>query len=180
MWKRSKDEAWPERETEAPAEVKAERVEPGSAITPSPRPTQVEARIGKSTVIKGQIFSQEDILLDGEVEGTLDLPANRLTVGQSAKVQATIRAREVEILGTVHGNIEAGEKVTIRRAANLIGDLKSAAISIEDGAYFKGSIDIVRPVSSKAIVSAPAGAAQPPPVRPGPAEPKGKPAGEAP
>jgi len=73
------------------------------------------------------------------------MPGNRLTVGANGKVEATIKAREVVILGAVRGNIEAGDRIIIRKDAHLEGDLKSASISIEDGAYFKGSIDIVRP-----------------------------------
>jgi cytoskeletal protein CcmA (bactofilin family) len=110
----------------------------------APRLTRSEATIGKSVLIKGQITSDEDIHLEGQVEGTLDLPKNRLTVGKSGRIQASIRAREVDVHGTVHGNIDATEKITIRSNANLVGDLRSATISIEDGAYFKGSIDIVR------------------------------------
>jgi cytoskeletal protein CcmA (bactofilin family) len=115
----------------------------------APRVTRNEASIGKSVLIKGQLYSEEDLHLDGHLEGTLELPKSRLTVGKSGKVQAGIRAREVDVHGTVQGNIEAVEKITIRSAANLVGDLKSATISIEDGAYFKGSIDIVRPAPPK-------------------------------
>jgi cytoskeletal protein CcmA (bactofilin family) len=112
-------------------------------------------------VIKGQIFSQEDLYVDGQIEGTVELPGNRLTVGKSGKVQASIKAREVDALGAVNGNIVAGERIIIRKDANLVGDLKSASVSIEDGAYFKGSIDIVRPPPAK-----PAPAAPPPPPSP--------------
>ena len=128
------------------------------AAAPAPRR---EACIGKSVVIKGQIFSQEDLYVDGQIEGTVELPGNRLTVGKSGKVQASIKAREVDALGAVNGNILAGERITIRKDANLVGDLKSASVSIEDGAYFKGSIDIVRPPPAK-----PAPAAPPPPPSP--------------
>jgi len=128
--------------------------------------TRAEATIGKSVLIKGQLYSEEDLHLDGQVEGTLELPNSRFTVGKSGKVQANIKAREVDVQGTVHGNIEALEKITIRSAANLVGDLKSATISIEDGAYFKGSIDIVRPAPVKAppppAPARPAPRAQPP------------------
>ncbi len=159
MWRKSKEETTTEYEMLTPAQDEPEvETRRSSVASYASHPSRAEAGIGKSVIIKGQIFSQEDLHLDGQIEGTLDLPANRLTVGQSGKIQANIRAREVDILGTVHGNIETAEKVTIRRAANLIGDLKCAAISIEDGAYFKGSIDIVRPVATKAVVSAPAAA----------------------
>lgn len=150
---------------------------------PRPRVSRAEATIGKSVLIKGQIYSEEDLYLDGQVEGSLELPANRLTIGNNGKVRASVKAHEVEILGTVQGDIVAAERIIIRKAANLIGDLKSATISIEDGAYFKGSIDIVRaapakvpPVSSPPpapAVSATATMRQPPkPPSQGPVKPR--------
>ena len=120
------------------------------------------AVLGKSVMIKGQIFSREDLTIDGEVEGTVELQEHRLTVGPNGKVQATIKAREIVILGTVHGNVEATDKVDIRKEAKLIGDIKTVRIVIEDGAYFKGSIDIVRPEVSKQAPAKPQPAAQPP------------------
>jgi cytoskeletal protein CcmA (bactofilin family) len=108
-------------------------------------PSRGVAAIGKSVIIKGQILSREDLYLDGEMEGTVEVPENRLTIGPHAKLQATIRAHEVVVLGVVNGNVEASEKIDIRKDARLTGDIKTGGIVIEDGAYFKGSIDIVRP-----------------------------------
>jgi cytoskeletal protein CcmA (bactofilin family) len=108
-------------------------------------------------------MGQEDLYLDGEIEGVVELPENRFVVGKSGKVQANIKAKEVDVLGTVHGDIIAGERITIRRDATLVGNLKSSTISIEDGAFFKGSIDIVRPAPVKAAPPAP-----PPPPPPAP------------
>jgi len=96
-------------------------------------------------IIKGQILAREDLYLDGEMEGTVEVPEHRLTIGPHAKLQASIRAREVVVLGSVNGNVEAIEKMDIRKDARLIGDIKTGGIVIEDGAFFKGSIDIVRP-----------------------------------
>ena len=101
------------------------------------------ASIGTSMVIKGQITSADEMFIDGEVEGKIELQ-QRLTIGPRGKVRADIRAREVVILGSVHGNVEVSDKVTIQRNGSLIGDLKTAGIVIDDGAYFKGSIDIIR------------------------------------
>jgi cytoskeletal protein CcmA (bactofilin family) len=155
MWKkRREDEQMPE------PEVARTIVETPPPIAPPPRlvpPPRTEARIGASVVIKGQIFAEEDLCLDGEIEGSVDLPESRLTIGKSGKVQANIKAREVDIVGSVRGDIHAADKITIRKDANLIGNLKSATISIEDGAFFKGSIDIVRPAPVRAA------APQPPP-----------------
>jgi cytoskeletal protein CcmA (bactofilin family) len=95
-------------------------------------------------VVKGEIRGQEDLWIDGQLEGTIDLPGRRLTVGPNAKVRAKIRAREVEIQGLVEGDVEAAERIIIRRNARLTGDLKMAGVVIEDGAYFKGSIDITQ------------------------------------
>jgi len=96
-------------------------------------------------MIKGQIFSREDLTIDGEIDGSVELHEHRLTVGPNGKLQAGVKAREVVVLGTIHGNVEASDKIDIRKDAKLVGDIKTARIVIEDGAYFKGSIDIVRP-----------------------------------
>ena len=102
------------------------------------------AAIGKSVMIKGQLFSREDLYLDGEMEGTVEVPDNRLTIGPHGKLQAGIKAREVVVLGSINGNVEATERIDIRKDARLVGDIKTGRIIIEDGAYFKGSIDIVK------------------------------------
>jgi cytoskeletal protein CcmA (bactofilin family) len=94
--------------------------------------------------IKGEIRTREELLVDGEVEGSME-SQSLLTVGQNGKVRANIKAREVAIYGSVRGNVEVTEKLSIREQGCLIGDIKSAGISIDDGAYFKGSIDITRP-----------------------------------
>ena len=94
--------------------------------------------------IKGDIRSQEELVVDGEVEGSLE-SYSLLTVGPHGKVRANIKAREVIIYGSVHGNVDVVEKLAIREQGSLVGDIRTAGISIDDGAYFKGSIDIVRP-----------------------------------
>ena len=166
MWKKSKEETAVESNTHAPAVPRP--LESGHTVSPSPRATpenRFEARIGKSVSIKGQITGQEDLFLDGEIEGMVELPENRFTVGKSGKVQANIKAREVDVLGTVHGDIVAAERITIRKDATLVGNLKSSTISIEDGAFFKGSIDIVRQAPAKGA----AAPATPPPAQAAPA-----------
>ncbi|HUA84311.1 MAG TPA: polymer-forming cytoskeletal protein [Bryobacteraceae bacterium] len=100
--------------------------------------------LGKSVIVKGQIFSREDLTIDGEVEGTVELQEHRLTVGPNGKVVASVKAREIVVLGTVHGNVETSDRIDIRRDAKLVGDIRTARIVIEDGAYFKGNIDIIR------------------------------------
>jgi len=107
------------------------------------------AVIGKTVLIKGQVMSREDLTIDGEVEGSVELQENRLTVGPHGKLQAGVKAREVIVLGTVHGNVETSDKIEIRKDARVVGDLKTARVVIEDGAYFKGSIDIIKPELAK-------------------------------
>jgi cytoskeletal protein CcmA (bactofilin family) len=107
--------------------------------------------------IKGDIRAREELLVDGEVEGTLESQSS-LTVGPNGKVKANIKAREVIVFGSVRGDVEVSEKISIRDKGSLIGNIKSAGISIDDGAYFKGSIDIVRPepkITSKPVLTQP-------------------------
>jgi cytoskeletal protein CcmA (bactofilin family) len=118
--------------------------------TPEPESTRGQASIGKAVKINGQIYSKEDLYVDGDVEGTIELQEHRLTIGPNGKVHSSVKAREVVILGNVQGNVDASDKLEIRKDARLVGDIKTARIIIEDGAYFKGSIDIVKPEQTKA------------------------------
>lgn len=101
-----------------------------------------QATIGKSLVIKGEVTGSESLYIDGRVEGTINLPGNRVTVGRNGQIQANINAKELVVLGKVKGNITASDRVDIRNEGSLAGDVVCQRISIEDGAYFKGSIDI--------------------------------------
>ena len=129
---------------------------PGSQIPPvrtnvaEPRQS---ASIGASMRIKGEIHTQEELLVDGEVEGSME-SQSLVTVGPKGKVRANIKAREVVIYGEVRGDVEVSHKLAIREQGSLVGNVKSAGISIDDGAYFKGSIDITRP-ETKAAKAAP-------------------------
>jgi cytoskeletal protein CcmA (bactofilin family) len=107
------------------------------------------ATIGKAVKVVGQIFSKEDLYVDGEVEGTVEALEHKLTVGPNGMLKAQVKAREVVALGTIHGNVDATDKIEIRKDARLTGDIRTARIIIEDGAYFKGSIDIVKPEPAK-------------------------------
>jgi len=113
------------------------------------------ATIGKAVKINGQIHSKEDLYVDGDVEGTVECPEHKLTIGPNGTVHAGVKAREVVALGTIQGNVEAAEKIEIRKDAKLVGDIRTARIVIEDGAYFKGSIDIVKPEPAKAAMARP-------------------------
>ncbi|MGA7292291.1 MAG: polymer-forming cytoskeletal protein [Terriglobales bacterium] len=151
MWKPTNQPATPGR----PAEP--ERTSPPAAAAPSanmspsepvavPRPvtttTSDQATIGKSLVIKGEVTGSESLYIDGRVEGSINLSGNRVTIGRNGVVSANISAREIVVLGKVRGNLTASDRVDIRSDGSLTGDVVAARISIEDGAFFKGGIDI--------------------------------------
>ena len=104
--------------------------------------SQEQATIGKSLCIKGEVSGSEALYIDGRVEGAINLPGHRVTVGRNGQVQANINAKEVVILGKVKGNVIASDRTDIRNEGSLSGDVICQRISIEDGAYFKGGIDI--------------------------------------
>ncbi len=131
----------------APASFDAGTVRPtsGAPAAASPIPSGEQATIGKSLIVKGELTGSESLYIDGKVEGAITLPGNRVTVGRNGQVAANISAREVVVLGKVRGNIQASDRVDIRSEGSLTGDVAAARISIEDGAYFKGGIDIRKP-----------------------------------
>src|ERR1700683_148586 len=100
------------------------------------------ARLGSSLHVKGEITGNEDLLIEGTVEGLVQLEDRKLTVGASAKVTADVIAREVVVYGNVKGNLRARDRIEIKKDGSVVGDLTTARIMIEDGAYFKGSIEI--------------------------------------
>ncbi len=100
------------------------------------------ATIGKSVVVKGELSGSEDLIVDGEVEGSITLRGQSLTIGPNGRVRANIEARNVIVHGRLDGNIHASDRVELRKSASLTGDIFTARISIEDGAFFKGGIDI--------------------------------------
>jgi cytoskeletal protein CcmA (bactofilin family) len=116
-----------------------------SAIAPAGE----QATIGKSLIVKGEVSGSESLYIDGKIEGTINLPGNRVTVGRNGQVAANILAREVVVLGKVRGNVTASDRVDIRSEGSLTGDVAAARISIEDGAFFKGGIDIRKPSDGK-------------------------------
>ncbi len=124
---------------------------PAAEPVSAPRPatpalnTQEQATLGKSLVIKGEVTGSESLYIDGRVEGSINLPGNRVTVGRNGVVSANISAREIVVLGKVRGNMTASDRVDIRGEGSLTGDVVAQRISIEDGAYFKGGIDIRKP-----------------------------------
>ena len=168
MWSKRKEDELPqrpERPVGVPHTTPAPTVEPQrreiNTMTSPTRPFEPEpttsrggsAALGKNVTVKGQIFAREDLTIDGEVEGTVECQEHRLTIGPNARVQAGLKAREIIIHGSIQGNVDATDKIDIKKEAKLVGDIKTSRIVIEDGAYFKGSIDISK--ASAAVASKP-------------------------
>lgn len=177
MWNRRKEEEYPPPKPVPAPPTSTDLIKEGIPMSTMPsrsyegEAARTSAVIGKTVVVKGQVYSREDLTVDGEVEGTLELQEHRLTIGPNGKVNANVKAREVVVLGTIHGNVEVGDRIDLRKDAKLVGDIKTVRIVIEDGAYFKGSIDIIKPEVSK---PQPAPRPQPAPV------PSAAPAGNGP
>jgi len=100
------------------------------------------AHIGKSVVIKGELSGSEDLYVDGTVEGTIELQGNNLVIGPNGQVRARVNAKGVVIQGKVEGNIRASERAELRKTAVAVGEIITQRVAIEDGAYFKGKVDI--------------------------------------
>jgi cytoskeletal protein CcmA (bactofilin family) len=130
-------------------------VPPAPAVEPANRAPVAaggdQATIGKGLFIKGEITGSESLFIDGKIEGSINLPGNRVTVGRNGQVASTITAREIVILGKVRGNVTASDRVDIRAEGALTGDVTAARISIEDGAFFKGGIDIKKADAKPAV-----------------------------
>jgi cytoskeletal protein CcmA (bactofilin family) len=119
------------------------------------------ALIGRSVVIKGELDGSEDLTIEGQVEGKIELRDHTLTIGASGRIKAQIFAKAVVVLGELVGNINASETVDIRESASVDGDLVSPRVAIAEGAHFRGSIDMQKKEPAPAKAGAPAGAAAP-------------------
>ena len=116
-----------------------------------------QAVIGKGVLVKGQIHSREDLTIQGEVEGSIEIPGHRLTIDGQGNVRADIKARTVEVQGTIEGQVEAADKVYIRKGAKFVGDIRSGGIIIEDGGFIKGKVDLSNKPGAKSAVNGAAG-----------------------
>ena len=105
-----------------------------------------QARVGKTIVICGEVKGNEDLILDGRVEGTVTLTEGRLTVGPNANVSADLTAKDVLIQGKVHGNITASGRVELRAGCNVEGDIRALRLAVEDNAVFRGKVDLTQAV----------------------------------
>jgi cytoskeletal protein CcmA (bactofilin family) len=106
------------------------------------------ARIGKSVVIRGEVKGNEDLFVDGRIEGTISLSESRLTIGPNAVLAADLTARDVLVLGQVQGNIIASGRVELRAGCSVIGDVRAQRLAIEDNAVFRGKVDLTQGASS--------------------------------
>jgi len=166
MWKRdeavrppSGQPATPQPAVPAPAPAAAPRVDV--------RPTmETTVNIGKSVVIKGELTGSEDLTIEGQVEGTIQLREHVLTIGSNGRIKAQVFAKQVIVLGEVTGNVTASEKVDIRDNGSVDGDIVSPRVAIAEGAHFRGSVDMQRKGAAQA---APKPAAVPTPTAAGPA-----------
>src|ERR1700691_4252158 len=144
MWKPSQSEpsvpvSGPETQRPTASVARVESTNRNAA------PAGDQAVISKGLFVKGEISGTESLYIDGKVEGSISLPGNRVTIGRNGTVGANVTAREVVVMGKVRGNVSATDRVDIRAEGALSGDVAAARISIEDGAFFKGGIDIRKP-----------------------------------
>jgi len=126
----------------APPPVEARTMSPLETSYPAAGSDRTTSRLGQSLHFKGEISGNEDLHIDGSVEGLVHLEERKLVIGASAKMTADVIAREVVVYGNVKGNLQARDRIEIKKDGSVVGDLTTARIMIEDGAYFKGSIEI--------------------------------------
>ena len=127
-----------------PPAAEAARTQPSTIITDPNRVERTAVNIGKSVVIKGELNGSEDLTIEGQVEGKIELRQNVLTIGPNGKIKAQVFAKSVVILGEVTGNVTATEKVDIRDNGSVDGDIAAPRVAIAEGAHFRGSIDMQR------------------------------------
>jgi len=101
-----------------------------------------EATVGKTVLVKGEIHSREALTIEGEVDGAIEMLEHRLTVAPTGKVRANVKAREIDVRGSIDGQADAKDKIHIRRGAQFVGEIRSAGIIVEDGGFVKGSVDL--------------------------------------
>jgi cytoskeletal protein CcmA (bactofilin family) len=175
MWKRDEAVRPASGQPAAPQAPQA----PAAAGAPAPRAEASQNRerdivnIGKSVVIKGELNGSEDLTIEGQVEGTIQLRDHVLTIGANGRIKAQVFAKAVIVLGEVTGNVTASDKVDIRDAGSVDGDIVAPRVAIAEGAHFRGSVDMQRkgattqPAAKPAAAAAPAPAAAAQPARVG-------------
>lgn len=142
MWKRKDDEK-PEFSPPAPVVPVVAPKEVRPMETPKTESFRADvAHIGKSVVVKGELSGSEDLYLDGEVEGSIELKGHSLIIGPNGRVRANVHARDIVVHGKVDGNLRGSDRVELKKSSILVGDIYTQRIVIEDGAYFKGAVDL--------------------------------------
>jgi cytoskeletal protein CcmA (bactofilin family) len=144
MWKRE-NEVGPETGTSPSPQTMSPRTEhePAPRATPAtPSEPGQRALLSPSIVVRGEVSGDEDLVIEGRIEGKVNLRQNQVTVGPKGRVAAEIHARAIHIEGEVEGNLTAEEQIVLRKSSRVRGDLVSPRVTIEDGARFKGSIDM--------------------------------------
>ena len=124
------------------------------------------AQIGKSLRVKGELSGKEDIYVDGEFDGSIELSGHSMTVGPNGRLQADIKAKSVIVGGSLNGNIQASERTELRKTAVVNGDVQTRRIAIEEGAYFKGKLEILAEPNAQAAPGAAAAVSAAPPSTP--------------
>ena len=143
MWKRDEAVRPPQPVSPpAPAQVSAPVPEPSTPRTEPIRQERVVVNIGKSVIIKGELTASEDLTIEGQVDGKIELRQNVLTIGPNGKIKAQVVAKTVVVEGQVQGNVTATERIDIRDKGSVEGDLSAPRVAIADGAHFRGSIDM--------------------------------------
>ena len=132
----------------APAVTAAEPIKSSSIAEPTRGMERTTVNIGKSVVIKGELSGSEDLTIEGQVEGKIELRQNVLTIGPNGRIKAQVFAKSVVVLGEVTGNVTASEKVDIRDNGSVDGDIAAPRVAIAEGAHFRGSIDMQKSGSS--------------------------------
>jgi cytoskeletal protein CcmA (bactofilin family) len=110
-------------------------------------PTQTstsQAVLGKDVTVTGEIRSHEPLIIEGEVEGTIDVAGHLLTIAPNGQVRASIKAKEIDVQGSLQGNVEGADKIYIRNGARFVGDIHARGIVIEDGGFIRGKVDLSR------------------------------------
>lgn len=161
MWKRD-DAVRPASGQPTPAPAAAPPP-PAAPVHAGPaRQEGTNVNIGKSVVIKGELNGSEDLTIEGQVEGTIQLRDHVLTIGSNGKIKAQVFAKAVIVLGEVQGNVTASEKVDIRDNGSVDGDIVSPRVAIAEGAHFRGTVDMQRSKAPAGASAAKPAAAAPP------------------
>lgn len=108
-------------------------------------PTMEQATIGRTLVIKGEVSGAESLFIDGRVEGSISFPESRVTIGRNGNVAANVNAKELVIMGKVHGNVECADRLDIRSEGSLTGDVITHRFTVEEGAVLKGGVEVRAP-----------------------------------